>query len=133
MSETPQKEIVVSRAPRKSERRSSRRCKFTQLMRIRPTNPEGEFFEDLRGTISVSKTGVYFHTTEPSYILGMRLFVTMPFSQNPSEPTREYLAEVVRKDALPNGMTGIGIKMLMEMRPQHSYSFEQPMTPPLRN
>lgn len=123
----------MSRAPRKSERRSSRRCKFTQLMRIRPTNPEGEYFEDLRGTISVSKTGIYFHTAEPGYILGMRLFVTMPYTQNPSEPTREYLAEVVRRDDLANGMTGIGIKMLMEMRSQHSYSFEQPMTPPLRN
>ena len=34
---------------------------------------------------------------------------------------REYLAEVVRKDGLANGLTGIGIKMLMEMGMQHSF------------
>ena len=41
----------------------------------------------------------------------MRLFVTMPYSYNPSAMSREYLAEVVRTDALPNGMTGIGFKL----------------------
>jgi hypothetical protein len=37
--------------------------------------------------------------------------------------SREYLAEVVRKDPMPNGMTGIGFKILMEMgmHPNHSY------------
>ncbi len=29
--------------------------------------------------------------------------------------SREYLAEVVRVEPLPNGMTGIGFKILMEM------------------
>jgi hypothetical protein len=36
---------------------------------------------------------------------------------------REYLAEVVRRDALPTGMFGVGIKILMEMGIQHSYNF----------
>jgi PilZ domain len=105
------------------ERRGSRRCKITQLMRIRPSDPEKEPFEDLRGTVSVSRSGIYFHTTELGYEIGMRLFVTMPYSYNPSAMSREYLAEVVRKDALANGMTGIGFKTLMEMSEQPSYSF----------
>jgi hypothetical protein len=105
------------------ERRGSRRCKITQLMRIRPSDPEKEHFEDLRGTVSVSRSGVYFHTTETGYELGMRLFVTMPYSYNPSAMSREYLAEVVRKDPMSNGMTGIGFKTLMEMSEQPSYSF----------
>jgi hypothetical protein len=105
------------------ERRGSRRCKITQLMRIRPSDPEKEPFEDLRGTVSVSRSGIYFHTTELGYELGMRLFVTMPYSYNPSSMSREYLAEVVRKDALPNGMTGIGFKTLLEMSEQPTYSF----------
>ena len=37
--------------------------------------------------------------------------------------SREYLAEVVRKDALANGMTGIGFKTLLEISEQPSYSF----------
>lgn len=100
------------------ERRGSRRCKITQLMRIRPSDPEKEPFEDLRGTVSVSRSGIYFHTTEQGYEIGMRLFVTMPYSYNPSAMSREYLAEVVRKDPMPNGMTGIGFKTLMEISEQ---------------
>jgi hypothetical protein len=98
-----------------SERRGTRRCKITQLMRVRPSDPEKDHFEDLRGSVSVSRTGVYFHSSETGYEIGMRLFVTMPYSKDPSAMNREYLAEVVRRDALSNGLTGVGIKMLMEM------------------
>ena len=105
-----------------AERRGTRRCKITQLMRVRPSDPEKDHFEDLRGSVSVSRSGVYFHSSETGYELGMRLFVTMPYSKDPTALNREYLAEVVRKDALSNGLTGVGIKMLMEMGMQHSFS-----------
>jgi len=110
----------------KSERRSSRRCKITQLMRIRPSDPQRTHFDDMRGSISVSRTGVYFQTSESGYEIGMRLFLVMPYSQDPGSTNREYLAEVVRKDPLPNGLTGIGVKLLLETGPQHTYSFDPP-------
>src|SRR5450432_4843411 len=100
MSKTPQNGVPPKRTTTQAERRGTRRCKITQLMRIRPSDPEKEHFEDLRATMSVSRSGIYFHTTELGYELGMRLFVTMPYSYNPSAMSREYLAEVVRKDAL---------------------------------
>ena len=106
-----------------TERRGSRRCKITQLMRIRPSDPNLDHFEDLRGSASVSRSGVYFQSSEASYEVGMRLFVTMPYSQDPASMSREYLAEVVRRDVLPTGMFGIGFKILMEMGIQHSYNF----------
>jgi hypothetical protein len=115
----------VSR-PAQAERRGSRRCKINQLMRIRPSDPERDHFEDLRGSASVSRSGVYFETSEKGYEVGLRLFVTMPYSNKPSALNREYLAEVVRVDALSNGLTGVGIKLLMEMGMQHSYSFTPP-------
>ena len=99
----------------KSERRSSRRCKFTQLMRIRPSDPQRLHFDDMRGTLSVSRSGVYFQTSEAGYEIGMRLFVTLPYSQAPMSLNREYLAEVVRRDPLATGMFGVGLKILMEM------------------
>ena len=43
-----------SSRPTHTERRSSRRCKITQLMRLRPSDPERDPFDDIRGTISVS-------------------------------------------------------------------------------
>jgi hypothetical protein len=109
-------------APKKAstERRGSRRCKITQLMRIRPSDPEKDHFDDMRGTLSVSRSGVYFQTSEPGYEIGMRLFLTLPYSQAPMSLNREYLAEVVRRNPLSTGMFGIGLKILMEMGVQQS-------------
>jgi len=109
--------------PTQSERRGSRRCKITQLMRIRPSDPERDHFDDIRGTVSVSRTGIYFHSSEEAYQVGMRLFVTMPYTKEPTTMHHEYLAEVVRRDTLPNGLFGIGFKILMEMGFQGGYSF----------
>jgi hypothetical protein len=106
-----------------TERRGSRRCKITQLMRIRPSDPNKDHFDDMRGSVSVSRSGVFFQSSESGYEVGMRLFVTMPFSQDPASMAREYLAEVVRRDVLPTGMFGIGFKILMEMGIQHTYNF----------
>src|SRR5260370_42097188 len=105
------------------ERRGSRRCRITQLMRIRPSDPNKDHFEDMRGSVSVSRSGVFFQSSEPGYEGGMRLFVTMPYSRDPASLSREYLAEVVRRDVLPTGMFGIGIKILMELGLQHTYHF----------
>jgi hypothetical protein len=119
MTKTPQGGSL-QRVPTQTERRGSRRCKITQLMRIRPSDPEKDHFDDLRGTISVSRSGVYFQTSEKGYEIGMRLFVTMPYSHDAGAMNREYLAEVVRVDALVNSMTGVGFKILMEIGMQTS-------------
>jgi hypothetical protein len=127
MSKTPGNSAPATRSTSQPERRGTRRCKITQLMRIRPSDPEKENFEDLRGSMSVSRSGVYFQTSEKGYEIGLRLFVTMPYSKEPAAINREYLAEVVRIDARSNGLTGVGIKILMEMGiQQHTYSFYGP-------
>src|SRR5215467_3561290 len=123
MTKKPTTEGASKQAAAKTERRGKRRCRITQLMRIRPSDPKKPHFEDLRGSVSVSRSGVYFQSSEPAYEVGLRLFVTMPYSTDPAALNREYLAEVVRRDVLPTGMFGIGIKILMEMGMQHSYNF----------
>ena len=112
-----------SRSTSEPERRGTRRCKITQVLRARPSNPETDEFEDVRGTLSVSRSGVYFHTNLDTYELGMRLFVTLPYSQDPTATNREYLAEVARVLPLVTGMYGVGIKLLMEI------GFQQSSTP----
>ena len=107
--------------PKYAERRGSRRCKMTQLMRIRPSDPERKHFEDIRSTLSLSRTGVYFQSSETEYQVGMRLFVTMPYTKEPSAMSHEYLAEVVRRDHLPNGLFGVGFKILMQLGLQATF------------
>jgi hypothetical protein len=124
MGKTPSTSGAAASKPAAKERRSTRRCKITQLMRIRPSDPEKEHFDDIRGTLSVSRSGVFFQTSEPSYEIGMRLFVTLPYSQDPMALNREYLAEVVRRDTLPTAMFGIGLKILMEMGMQQNPAFD---------
>lgn len=126
MRKTPGAVGASKSKPTAAERRGSRRCKITQLMRIRPSDPEKEHFDDMRGTLSVSRSGVYFQSSEPLYEIGMRLFVTLPYSQDPVAMNREYLAEVVRRDPLPTGMFGIGLKILMEMGMQQPAAYGAP-------
>lgn len=121
MAKTPSTTGTATSTSKTAERRGSRRCKITQLMRIRPSDPEKDHFEDMRGTLSVSRSGVFFQTSEAGYEIGMRLFVTLPYSMAPMSLNREYLAEVVRRDSLPTGMFGVGLKILMEM------GIQQPM------
>jgi hypothetical protein len=123
ISRTMQGAVPPARVTPASERRSTRRCKITQLMRIRPSDPERDNFEDLRGSMSVSRTGVYFQTSEANYELGMRLFVTMPYTQGAMAMSHEYLAEVVRVEPMSNGMIGIGFKMLMQMGSVSTHSY----------
>ena len=113
----------MSTTKSRSERRASRRCKITQLMRIRPSDPQKDHFDDIRGSLSVSRIGVFFHSSEKTYEVGMRLFVTMPYTKESATMQREFLAEVVRRDQLPNGLYGIGFKILMEVGFQNEYSF----------
>ena len=115
--------VLSARITPANERRATRRCKITQLMRIRPSDPERDNFEDLRGSMSVSRAGVYFQTSEGAYELGMRLFVTMPYTEAAMSMSHEYLAEVVRVETMANGMVGIGFKFLMEMGSITSHSY----------
>ncbi len=100
------------------ERRSSRRCKIIQPIRIRPSDPRLEPFDDIRSTLSVSPTGVYFRSSETKYKVGMRLLVSLPYSDEPEDVPHDYLTEVVRVAALPNGLFGIGMRILRETNPQ---------------
>jgi len=98
-----------------SERRRSRRCKMKQMVRVRPSDPELEHFEEVLATTSVSRSGVYFHTQHAAYELGMRLFVTIPYTDDPAALSREYLGEVVRLDKLDEESVGVGLKLLMDL------------------
>src|ERR1700719_1172394 len=95
-----------------SELRRGRRAKLARPMRVRPSEPRDDHFEDLPNSVNASKHGIYFITKRLSYYKGMRVFITFPYS--PNDPmSSDYLAEVVRIDILPNSKFGIAVDLKM--------------------
>ncbi|MBV9885916.1 MAG: hypothetical protein JO119_05150 [Acidobacteria bacterium] len=61
---------------------------------------------------NVSKHGVYFHTHVPHYRVGMRLFITYPYSMTNEPLKSEFLGDVVRVEKLADSPFGIAIRLL---------------------
>jgi hypothetical protein len=97
-----------------SELRRARRAKLARPMRVRPSEPRDDHFEDLPNSVNASKHGIYFVSRRSNYYKGMRVFITFPY--NPHDPMNaEYLAEVVRIDALANDKFGIAVDLKMSV------------------
>ena len=97
------------------EQRRSRRAKMAKPLRVRPSDPRDEHFEDVPVSVNVSKEGIYFYSRREGYYKGMRVFVTFPFSSAHDPMNCEYVAEVVRVEKLPNNKTGVAVHLVMTM------------------
>ena len=107
MPEIPTKTFPVQRV--------SRRAKIARPVRVRPSDPRDEHFEDLPVSVNASKEGIFFTTRRKSYYRGMRVFVTFPFSSAHDPMNCEYVAEVVRVEEMPNGKFGVAVHLKMSM------------------
>lgn len=84
-------------------------------MRVRPSEPRDDHFEDLPISANASKHGIYFTSRLPNYYKGMRVFVTFPYTSPHDPMNSEYLAEVVRIDSLPKDKFGVAIDLKMSV------------------
>ena len=98
-----------------ASQRRSRRAKIARPVRVRPSEPRDEHFEDLPVSVNASKEGIYFISRRVAYYPGMRVFVTFPFSSAHDPMNCEYVAEVVRVEKLPNGKSGVAVHLKMTM------------------
>jgi|SRR5271165_5472563 len=98
-----------------TELRRARRAKLARPLRVRPSEPRDDHFEDLPVSVNASKHGIYFTTKRSSYYKGMRVFVTFPYTSAHDPMNSEYLAEVVRIDTMPNGKFGIAVDLKMSV------------------
>ena len=105
MAETTEKEFI--------QKRRSRRAKIAKPLRVRPSEPRDEHFDDLPTSVNASKDGIFFITRKSNYYKGMRVFVTFPFSSAHDPMNCEYVAEVVRVETLPNSKFGVALHFLM--------------------
>lgn len=99
------------------EKRRSRRIRIGQPMKVRVSNPT-EPFEETNITKNVSREGIYFISEISTYAEGMRLYVTVPHHVPRDPQDREYLAQVVRVERLPEGHSGVAVQFLAEVKPQ---------------
>lgn len=98
-----------------ADKRVSRRAKIARPVRVRPSEPRDDHFEDLPISVNASRSGIYFTTRLHSYYPGMRVFVTFPYT-SPHDPMNcEYVAQVVRVEKLENGKTGVAVHLKMSM------------------
>jgi len=99
--------------PQSADKRRTRRAKIAKPLRVRPSEPRDEHFEDLPVSVNASKDGIFFQTRRKGYYKGMRVFVTFPFSSHHDPMNCEYVAEVVRVENLPNNRFGVALHLLM--------------------
>lgn len=98
-----------------TEQRRYHRAKMARPLRVRPSEPRDDHFEETLVSVNASKDGIYFTTRRSSYYKGMRVFVTFPFTSVNDPMTCEYVAEVVRVEDLPNNRFGIAVRLLMTL------------------
>jgi hypothetical protein len=96
-------------------KRSNHRVKIVRPVRVRPSEPRDEHFEDLPVSVNASKEGIYFTSRLNSYCEGMRLFVTFPYNSAHDPMNCEYVAEVVRGEELPKGKFGVAVRLKLSV------------------
>ena len=97
------------------EQRRSRRAKITRPLRVRPSEPRDEHFDDIPTSVNASREGIYFVSRKSNYYKGMRVFVTFPYTSAHDPMNCEYVAEVVRVENLPNNKFGVAVHLLGTM------------------
>jgi len=98
-----------------SELRRARRARISKQVRVRPSEPRDDHFEDLPVSANASKHGIYFVSRRSNYYKGMRIFVTFPYSSSHDPMNCEYLAEVVRIENLPKDRFGVAVDLKMTL------------------
>jgi PilZ domain len=98
-----------------SDKRAGPRAKIARPVRVRPSEPRDDHFEDLPISVNASKSGIYFTSRLKSYYPGMRVFVTFPYSSPHGPMNCEYVAQVVRVEKLENGKSGVAVHLQMSM------------------
>jgi hypothetical protein len=96
------------------ERRQAQREDLSEPVRVCPCDPE--YLAEVRTTLHVSRSGLYFATPAEHYFPGMNVIVTLNFcSDDPIQ--REYIGDVVRLERLKDGKWGVAIRILMYCNP----------------
>jgi hypothetical protein len=99
--------------PSSQERRKKIRSKVPRMIRVRPSEPTPEEFDEILPTVNASRNSVYFVPQNGIFELNMRVLVTYPYSSAPGTINQEFLGAVTRVDKLPGNKQGVAVQLLM--------------------
>jgi len=99
--------------PAAEERRRKPRFRIPQMIRVRPSGPTPENFDEVLPTINGSRNSVYFVPQNGIFEPDMRVFITYPYASGPGAINQEFLGRVVRVDQLPANKQGVAVELLM--------------------
>ena len=94
------------------DRRHVRRVKLRQPIKVRPASPKDGEFEDINETENASKRGIYFTTIISRYFVGMRVYVTLPYTFPANPKSREYFGQVIRVEHTTTEKRGVAVQFL---------------------
>ncbi len=99
--------------PSDQERRKKTRTKIPRMIRVRPSEPTLEEFDEILPTLNASRNSVYFVPQNGIFVPKMRVFVTYPYASHPGSLNQEFLGAVTRVDKLPGNKQGVAVQLLM--------------------
>jgi hypothetical protein len=83
------------------------------MIRVRPSEPTLENFDEILPTLNASRNSVYFVPQSGIFKPKMRVFVTYPYASDPGSINQEFLGAVTRVDKLPGDKQGVAVELLM--------------------
>jgi len=107
--------VILYRMIRPSgpERRQKTRTKIPRMIRVRPSEPTLENFDEILPTINASRNSVYFVPQNGIFEPKMRVFITYPYASDPGSLNQEFIGQVTRVDKLPGNKQGVAVHLLM--------------------
>jgi hypothetical protein len=115
----PKQNMKIKRAPSVApdtvpgrERRRKVRAKLSCFILVRAFEPTTEYFESVIMTADSSRDGLSFETDNTLCCKRMRLLITFPYSLHSCAINQDYIAEVVRREILPDGRYSIAVRFL---------------------
>ena len=102
---------AVSPPKTASERRSRRRALISAPVRVRRINATDGGPDEISTTLDVSRSGILFVSPKGSFVVGMEVAVTFPYSKSPVAIQAEQTGRVARISELPDGSRAVAVAL----------------------
>ncbi|HXX19073.1 MAG TPA: response regulator [Candidatus Acidoferrum sp.] len=94
-----------------ADRRKRRRALISAPIRVRNVDVTQGAPDEISTTLDVSRNGVLFATSLPTFAAGMEVAVTFPYTKTPQSQQAEQSGRVVRVTQMPDGRRSVAIAL----------------------